>query len=92
MFEIPPPSTQQIENMACMNPHFEKSAVLFFVGAIFFTWYVARENSFGIKDAILAAIGFKKHPRNWRVNLFHAAILILPMALFLFFSRGCYLP
>ena len=79
-----------VERVNCLSSAFELPMALFVVGAIVLTWYVARQNSFGLKDALLAAVGLKKFPRTWKINLFHMAVLILPMVFFLFLSVDCH--
>jgi len=53
------------------------------------TLMVARHNHFGLKDALLAAVGMKKFDRTFLINLLLAATLVLPLGLAVWLIQSC---
>lgn len=52
---------------------------LFWCLAVVFGYVVAKNNQFGIKGAILAAIGVKKSDRSFLINILSATTILVPL-------------
>ena len=53
------------------------------------TVVVARHNSFGLKDALLAAVGIKKFNRSPLINILTALTLLVPLGLAVWIIQSC---
>jgi hypothetical protein len=62
---------------------------VFWPMAAVLTFVVARHNHFGLKDALLAAVGMKKFDRTFLINVLQAVTLLLPLGLALWIIQSC---
>lgn len=63
--------------------------LVFWPMAAVLTFIVARHNSFGLKDALLAAVGIKKFNRSPLINILTALTIILPLGLAVWIIQSC---
>ncbi len=63
--------------------------LVFWPMVILLTYIVSRHNRFGLKDAILAAVGMKKFDRTLAINALHALTILLPLGLTVWIIQSC---
>ena len=63
--------------------------LVFWPMAAVLTFIVARHNNFGLKDALLAAVGIKKCNRSPLINVLTALTLLLPLGLAVWIIQSC---
>lgn len=54
---------------------------IFVCGVVLLSLYIRKINNFTIMETVQASAGFRKHKRNWVVNIIHALIIIVPLLL-----------
>lgn len=62
------------------------------VFCVCFAWLifrVAKRNGFGLKEAVLAAVGLKKFERNLAINVLLVVTLLLPLTMWLWLIVEC---
>lgn len=68
-------------NLKCIQDSANLPFLLFWLGSTAYTWYIAKQNNFGLIDGILAAAGFKKFPRTKLINFLNFLVVFVPMIL-----------
>ena len=63
--------------------------LVFWPVAAVLTVIIARHNSFGLKDALLAAVGIKKFNRSPMINMLTALTLLVPLGLAVWIVQSC---
>ncbi len=55
--------------------------VIFWGGAAALSLYIKKVNNLTYKETLLAAVGLKKFKRNWKINLGHFLVIVIPLGL-----------
>ena len=63
--------------------------LVFWPMAALLTVIIARHNRFGLKDALLAAVGMKKFDRTLAINVLHVLTISLPVGLAVWIIQSC---
>lgn len=63
--------------------------LVFWPMAVVLTIIIARHNSFGLKDALLAAVGIRKFNRSPLINILTALTLAVPLGLAVWIIQSC---
>jgi hypothetical protein len=78
-----------MNGVECINTTAFWPIILFWIGGISLTFLLAKRNGFGLKDAILVMIGLRKAERSPFIVVLHVAVLLVPLALWLWLIEGC---
>ncbi len=74
-------SESESAHFECIQNSAELPFLLFWLGAGALTWYIARQNNFGLIDALRAAAGLKKFPRTTLINVLNILVVFIPITL-----------
>ena len=55
--------------------------IIFLIGSILLALYIRKINKFTLLETILAITGLKKYQHNWKMNIAHILVIIVPLFL-----------
>ena len=81
-----------MDTMACVEATSTSPVVLFLIGTGVMAILVKSNENLTAMQTVAAMIGIRRIQRNRLINAVHAALLIIPLGLWVLLIQGCRIP
>ncbi|ASP33143.1 hypothetical protein [Labrenzia sp. VG12] len=75
--------------IACVEATSQYPFLLFFFGVIATAAYIKLNEKLTLFQVLAAVVGLRSIRRNWKINLMHAATILVPGMLWVYLSGNC---